>query len=92
MGFPRIVNEKAARTVAAAVALTGIVALATGWHWLLAPLALGFWARVLAGPRYSPFALLATRVIAPRLGDSRTSPARPSASPRAWAPRSPPPA
>ena len=68
VGFPRIVNEKAARTVAAAVALTGIVALATGWHWLLAPLALGFWARVLAGPRYSPFALLATRVIAPRLG------------------------
>ena len=68
MGFPRVVNEKAARTVAGGVALIGIVALATGWHWLLVPLALGFWARVLAGPRFSPLALLATRVIAPRLG------------------------
>jgi hypothetical protein len=68
VGFPRIVNEKAARTVAAGVALTGVVALAGGWHWLLLPLALGFWARVLAGPRYSPLALLATRVVAPRLG------------------------
>src|SRR5215207_9396410 len=71
MGFPRIVNEKAARTVAAGVALVGVVALAAGWHWLLAPLALGFWARVLAGPRYSPLALLATRVVAPRLGPPR---------------------
>ena len=61
-------NEKAARTVAGGVALIGIVALATGWHWLLIPLALGFWARVLAGPRFSPLALLATKVIAPRLG------------------------
>lgn len=48
--------------------MLGIVALATGSHWLLVPLALGFWARVLAGPRFSPLALLATRVIAPRLG------------------------
>lgn len=71
MGFPRIVNEKAARSVAGGVALIGIVALATGWHWLLVPLALGFWARVLAGPRYSPLALLATRVVAPRLGAPR---------------------
>jgi hypothetical protein len=71
MGFPRIVNDKAARTVAAGVALVGVLALATGRHWLLAPLALGFWARVLAGPRYSPLALLATRVVAPRLGAPR---------------------
>jgi len=68
VGFPRVVNEKAARTVAGGVALIGIVALAAGWHWLLIPLALGFWARVLAGPRFSPLAWLATRVIAPRLG------------------------
>ncbi len=71
VGFPRIVNEKAARTVAGGVALIGILALATGWHWLLIPLALGFWARVLAGPRFSPLALLATRVVAPRLGEPR---------------------
>jgi Domain of unknown function (DUF4395) len=71
VGFPRIVNEKAARTVAGGVAVIGIVSLATGWHWLLVPLALGFWARVLAGPRYSPLALLATRVVAPKLGAPR---------------------
>jgi hypothetical protein len=66
-----VINEKAARTVAAVVALTGVVALATGAHWLLAPLAYGFWARVLTGPRLSPLALLASRVIAPRLGPPR---------------------
>jgi hypothetical protein len=71
LGFPRIVNEKAARTVAAMVAATGVVALATGAHWLLAPLAYGFWARVLAGPRLSPLAQLATKVVAPRLGPPR---------------------
>ena len=66
--FPSTVNEKAARTVAALVGATGAVALLTGAHWLLVPLALGFLARVLYGPRFSPFALLATRVVAPRLG------------------------
>ena len=69
--FPRVINEKAARTVAAAVALTGAIALATGAHWLLIPLAYGFWARVLAGPRFSPLAQLATKVVAPRLGPPR---------------------
>jgi hypothetical protein len=71
LGFPRVINEKAARTVAAVVALTGVLALATGAHWLLIPLAYGFWARVLAGPRFSPLAQLATRVVAPRLGPPR---------------------
>jgi hypothetical protein len=71
LGFPRVINEKAARTVAAVVALTGAAALATGAHWLLIPLAYGFWARVLAGPRLSPLAQLATKVVAPRLGPPR---------------------
>ena len=66
--FPRTVNEKAARVVAGVVAITGIVALATGAHWLLVPLAYGFWARVLSGPTLSPLAQFATRVAAPRLG------------------------
>ena len=66
--FPRTVNEKAARTVAALVGATGVVALLTGAHWLLVPLALGFLARLLYGPRFSPFALLATKIVAPRLG------------------------
>ena len=71
LGFPRVINEKAARTVAAVVALTGVVALTTDAHWLLVPLAYGFWARVLAGPRLSPLAQLATKVVAPRLGPPR---------------------
>jgi hypothetical protein len=70
-GFPRTVNEKAARTVAGLVAITGIVALVTGSEWLLIPLAYGFWARVLTGPKLSPFAQFATRVAAPRLGAPR---------------------
>jgi Domain of unknown function (DUF4395) len=77
LGFPRVINEKAARTVAAVVALTGVAALATGAHWLLVPLAYGFWARVLAGPRYSPLALFATKVAAPRLGPPREVPGPP---------------
>jgi hypothetical protein len=71
LGFPRVINEKAARTVAAVVALACVIALATGAHWLLVPLAYGFWARVLAGPRLSPLAHLATKVVAPRLGPPR---------------------
>jgi hypothetical protein len=66
--FPLAVNEKAARTVAGVVAAVGVVALATGWHWLVVPLAYGFWARVLTGPTLSPLARLASDVIAPRLG------------------------
>ena len=71
LSFPRVINEKAARTVAGVVALTGAIALATGAHWLLIPLAYGFWARVLTGPRFSPLAQLATKVVAPRLGPPR---------------------
>jgi hypothetical protein len=65
--FPHPVNEKAARTVAAVVALTALTILVTGWHWLLAPLAYGFLARVLTGPTLSPLGALAQKVIAPRL-------------------------
>jgi hypothetical protein len=66
--FPRVVNEKAARVVAGGVAIIALVALLASAQWLLIPLALGFWARVLTGPKLSPLALLATRVLAPRLG------------------------
>ena len=68
LGFPQVINEKAARTVAGVVAATGVIALATGWHWLLIPLAYGFWARVLTGPKLSPLARFASKVAAPRLG------------------------
>ena len=69
--FPATLNEKAARTVAFVVMLAGIAILATGWHWLLAVLAYGFLARVLAGPTFSPLAQFAVRVAAPRLGEPK---------------------
>jgi hypothetical protein len=68
LSFPHPVNEKAARAVAGLVLVTCIVALAASQYWLLAPLAAGFLARVLTGPRLSPFGQLATKAIAPRLG------------------------
>jgi Domain of unknown function (DUF4395) len=67
-GFPNPVNEKAARVVAGVVALTGVAILVTGAHWLLVPVAYGFWARVLTGPRLSPLGRVAMTVVAPRLG------------------------
>src|SRR3954451_10832497 len=66
--FPRTVNEKAARVVAGCAALIAVFALVSSARWLLLPLALGFWARVLSGPTLSPLGQLATRVVAPRLG------------------------
>ena len=68
LAFPHPVNEKAARVVAGGVALLGLLTLATQAHWLLAVIALGFWARVLTGPTLSPLGQLASRVVAPRLG------------------------
>ncbi len=75
--FPAVVNEKAARVVAAGVTLVGLVTLVTGWYWLTIPLALGFLARVLAGPTLSPLARLATAAVAPRLGVPKLVPGPP---------------
>lgn len=69
LDFPNPVNEKAARVVGGGVALISLLGLATGWFWLLAVLAAGFWLRVASGPRFSPLGLLATRIVAPRLGE-----------------------
>ncbi len=67
--FPNPVNDKAARTVAAVVLAQVLVILVTGWYWLTIPLAYGFWARVLTGPKLSPLGWTAMNVIAPRLGE-----------------------
>lgn len=81
--FPNPVNEVAARTVAAGVAvLSGAIivlalALGNGWLWLSVPLALGFLARLLTGPTLSPLGQLATRVVAPRLGREKLVPGPP---------------
>ncbi|TWE07339.1 DUF4395 domain-containing protein [Rudaeicoccus suwonensis] len=77
ISFPNPVNEKAARTVAAVVAATAILTLATGWWWLLVPLAYGFIARALTGPKLSPLGALAMRVVGPRLGAPKLVPGPP---------------
>jgi hypothetical protein len=65
--FPPVVNETAVRVTAAGVALMSATAVVTQRPELLAVIAYGFCARTAAGPRLSPLALLATRVVAPRL-------------------------
>jgi hypothetical protein len=75
--FPNPVNEKAARTVAAGVVVLAVAAIAFQQPWLLVVLAAGFWARVLTGPTLSPLGQLATRVVAPRLGDPKFVPGPP---------------
>jgi hypothetical protein len=77
LGFPNPVNEKAARVVAGVVLTAAVVILATGWLWLLVPLAYGFWARVLTGPKLSPVGWLAQNKVAPRLGAPRRVPGPP---------------
>ncbi|MEA3054989.1 MAG: hypothetical protein QOD30_421 [Actinomycetota bacterium] len=67
IGFPEVVDERAARTVATGVVVLTALALATRWPVVVALLVVGFAARVLSGPRFSPLALLATRVVVPRL-------------------------
>lgn len=65
--FPNPVNEVTARVVAGGVVLLGLAAILLQQPWLSLVLAAGFLLRVLAGPRLSPLALLASRVIVPRL-------------------------
>ncbi|HEY6538667.1 MAG TPA: DUF4395 domain-containing protein [Candidatus Dormibacteraeota bacterium] len=75
--FPNPVNEVAARCVAAAVAITGTVAIAAGLPWLSALLAAGFLLRVASGPTLSPLGQVATRVVAPRIGRPKLVPGPP---------------
>jgi hypothetical protein len=67
LAFPNPVNEITARVVASGVVLLGVLALALQLPWLSIVLAVGFLLRVMSGPRFSPLALLASRVIVPRL-------------------------
>ncbi|HZT53671.1 MAG TPA: DUF4395 domain-containing protein [Gaiellaceae bacterium] len=67
LSFPNPVDETAARVVAGGVAVLAVVTIAFQQGWLLPLLAYGFVARALTGPKLSPHALLATRVVTPRL-------------------------
>ena len=75
--FPNPVNERAARSVAGMVVILTAVTLLVRSQWLLIALAVGFLLRVAAGPRFSPFGQLATRVVAPRLGPAKLVPGPP---------------
>ena len=75
--FPNPVNEYAARITAALVVLLSVITLLSGSGWGLLAIALGFWLRVLFGPRISPLALLSVKVLAPRLGRARLVPGPP---------------
>src|SRR5512146_1666692 len=72
--FPSVVNEKAARAVAGCVLILSAITLATGFYLLAGLMAAGFALRVGWGPRFSSVAKLATRVIAPRLGEEKPVP------------------
>jgi hypothetical protein len=65
--FPHPVNETTARLVAAGVVVMGAAYAVSGAAWLLVPLVYGFLARVTTGPTFSPLALLATKVLTPRI-------------------------
>jgi hypothetical protein len=67
--FPNLVNDYAARLVAGAVATMAIMIVFFDVGWMVGLLAYGFLARVLTGPRLSPLALLATRVLIPLAGN-----------------------
>ena len=82
ISFPNPVNEVAARTVAGGVVVlslgTLLLSLAdTRFLWLTVPIALGFVARVLTGPKLSPLGQLATKVVAPRIGHEKLVPGPP---------------
>jgi len=75
--FPNPVNEYAARITAGLVVLLAVATLVTGWGAGLVLIAVGFWLRVLFGPRVSPLALLSVKVIAPRIGRAKLVPGPP---------------
>jgi len=75
--FPDPVNEVSARLVATGVATLCAAILVTRQPLLLAPLAYGFWARVLTGPTLSPLGQVVTRFITPALGRERLVPGPP---------------
>jgi uncharacterized protein DUF4395 len=79
------VDELAARTGAGGVAVLAALAPATGGHWLVVLLAVGFAARTAVGPRFSLLRRLANQAVAPGSGCRGWCPGRSSASRRASA-------
>lgn len=67
IGFPDVVDEVNARLVAGGVVVLGLVIALADVRWLLPLVFAGFLLRVLSGPRFSPLALLMTRVVRRRV-------------------------
>ena len=63
--FPHPLNATVARLVAGGVVIMSAIAIGFDLPWLVVAIAYGFTARVLAGPRLSPLAQLALRVVIP---------------------------
>lgn len=70
-------NASVARSVAGGVVVMAIATIALDMPWITLVLAYGFIARVVAGPRLSPLAILVTKIIVPKFG----LPYRPVAGP-----------
>ncbi|NQW21662.1 MAG: DUF4395 domain-containing protein, partial [Chloroflexi bacterium] len=75
--FPHPMNSSVARVVGAGVVLMAVATIVLDQPWITLVLSFGYIARVAAGPRISPLAILASKVIVPKLG----LPYRPVAGP-----------
>jgi len=75
--FPRVVDDVTVRLIAGIVLVLGVVALAAHQWWLYAALAVDFVLRTALGPKASPLAQVAQRVVRPRVPAAR----RPTAGP-----------
>jgi hypothetical protein len=72
-----VIDSRAPRTNQAIVGLVSVLALATGWWWLLALLAIQLAVGLLAGRRYCLPCLLYFEVIQPRFGEGPLEDSRP---------------
>jgi hypothetical protein len=72
-----VIDSRAPRTNQAVVGLLSVVAVATGWWWLLALLALQLAVGLLFGRRYCLPCLLYFELIQPRLGEGPLEDSRP---------------
>jgi hypothetical protein len=73
----QVIDERAPRTNQAVVGVVSVLALATGWWWLLALLALQLLVGLVLGRRYCLPCLLYFEVIQPRFGEGQLEDSRP---------------
>jgi hypothetical protein len=72
-----VIDSRAPRTNQAVVGLVSLLAVATGWWWLLALLALQLVIGLVVGRRFCLPCLLYFEVVQPRFGEGRLEDARP---------------